>query len=331
MKQLFLFILVTFLSVNLLSGQDNTPAEIIANQNPEKAQIVVSDIALFWRAYDMAKPENNLVIYRDEYFKKGSVGLQEFLRSKIGNSCNLVTAIDSAPKYYAALREHSAKIEDYKPQMLASFKKLKEIYPDARFPNVYFVIGRMNAGGTATVKGLLIGFEMYGKTDDASLAELSGWKKSSVGKVERIPFIVAHELVHYQQKNAHLTSLYGGEVSLLGKSLGEGSADFIGELISGDIDNPHLHEYGNPREKQLWLEFKKEMNGYKAGDWLYQGDKAKDKPADLGYYIGYKITESYYNKAKDKKQAIKDILEIKDFSAFRKASGYDEKFSIEKR
>ncbi len=329
MKRVFLLILATFFSAGLISGQDNKSVELTLNQDPGKAEIVVSDIALFWRAYDMAKPENNLIIYRDEYFKQGSVGLQEFLRSKIGNSCNLVTAIDAAPKYYAALRAQSAKIENYKPQILASFKKLKEIYPDARFPNVYFVIGRMNAGGTATLKGLLIGFEMYGKTDDASVSELSGWKKSSVGRIEEIPFIVAHELVHYQQKNALIASLFGGDVSLLGKSLAEGGADFVGELIAGGNINPHLHEYGNRREKQLWLEFKKEMNNKDASNWLYQGDKAKDKPADLGYYVGYKIAESYYNKAQDKKQAVKDILEIKDFNAFLKASGYDEKFSVE--
>lgn len=327
MKQVILLILATIFSVNLISAQDNKSAELSFNRNPEKAEIVTSDIALFWRAYDMAKPENNLVIYRDEYFKKGSVGLQEFLRGKIGNSCNLVTAIDAAPKYYGALRTQSAKVENYKPQMLASFKKLKEIYPDAAFPNVYFVVGRMNTGGNATLKGLLIGVEMYGKTDDASVAELSGWKKANVGRIEKIPFIVAHELIHYQQKNAHLTALFGGEVSLLGKSISEGSASFIGELISGGNDSPQLHEYGDPREKQLWLEFKKEMNGNDASNWLYQGDKAKDKPADLGYYVGYKIVESYYNKAKDKKQAIKDILEIKDFNAFFAASGYDEKFS----
>lgn len=325
MKQVFLLILATFFSVNLILGQDNKPAELISNQNPEKAQIVTSDIALFWRAYDMAKPENNLIIYRDEYFRKGSVGLQEFLGSKIGNSCNLVTAIDAAPKYYAALRAQSAKVENYKPQMLASFKKLKEIYADAVFPNVYFLIGRMNAGGTVTYKGLLIGVEMYGKTDDASLAELSGWKKASVGRIEEIPFIVAHELVHYQQKYG----LDGSQLSLLGKSLHEGSADFIGELIAGGSINRQLHEYANPREKQLWLEFKKEMNNKDASNWLYQGDKAKDKPVDLGYYVGYKIVESYYNQAKDKKQAIKDILDIKDFNGFLKASGYDEKFSVE--
>ena len=325
MKQVVLLILATFFSVNLILGQDNKPAELMFNQNPEKAQIVTSDIALFWRAYDMAKPENNLIIYRDEYFKKGSVGLQEFLRSKIGNSCNLVTAIEAAPKYYAALRVQSAKVENYKPQMLASFKKLKEIYPDAVFPNVYFVIGRMGASGKATFKGLLIGVDKFGKTDDASLAELSVSKKASVDGIERIPFIVAHELIHYQQKYG----LFDGELKLLGRSLHEGGADFIGELIAGGNANQQLHEYGNPREKQLWLEFKKEMNGMDKSNWLYQGDKAKDKPADLGYYVGYKIAESYYNKAKDKKQAIKDILEIKDFNDFLKASGYDEKFSVE--
>jgi hypothetical protein len=325
MKQVFLLILATVFSVNIISAQENKPAELISNHDPEIAQIVTSDIALFWRAYDMAKPENDLVIYRGEYLKKGSVGLEEFLRSKIGNSCNLVTAIDAAPKYYAALRVQSAKVENYKPQMVASFKKLKEIYPDAVFPNVYFLIGRMNAGGTVTIKGLLIGVEMYGKTDDASVSELNGWKKASVSRIEEIPFIVAHELVHYQQKYG----LFGSELSLLGKSLHEGSADFIGELIAGGSINQQLHEYANPREKQLWLEFRKEMNNKDTSNWLYQGDKAKDKPADLGYYVGYKIVESYYNKAKDKKQAIKDILDIKDFNGFLKASGYDEKFSVE--
>lgn len=324
MKHLILLILAAFVSVSVISGQDGKPAEVAFNKDPEKAQLVTSDIALFWRAYDMAKPENNLVVYRDEYLKKGSVGLQEYLRTKIGNSCNLVTSIDAAPKYYAALRAQSAKVENYKPQMLASFRKLKEIYPDAVFPNVYFLIGRMNNGGTATFKGLLIGVDMYGKTDEASVGELTGWRKSAVGGAEQIPFIVAHELIHYQQK-------YGifGELSLLGRSLHEGGADFVGELIAGSNIQPRLYEYGNAREKQLWLEFKKEMDKTDTSNWLYQGDRAKDRPADLGYYIGYKITESYYNKAKDKKQAVREILDIKDFNAFLKASGYEDKFSAE--
>jgi len=60
--------------------------------------------------------------------------------------------------------------------------------------------------------------------------------------------------------------------------------------------------------------------------WLYNGNSIKDRPADLGYYMGYKIAEAYYKNAADKKQAVRDILEIKDFAAFLKASRYEEKF-----
>ena len=112
-------------------------------------------------------------------------------------------------------------------------------------------------------------------------------------------------------------------------SIKEGSADFIAELISGRHGNAHLHLYANPKERELWTEFKQEMNGTKTSDWLYQGDQAKGRPADLGYYIGYKISEAYYRASKDKKQAVKDILEIKDFNQFLKDSGYEAKFARE--
>ncbi len=113
---------------------------------------------------------------------------------------------------------------------------------------------------------------------------------------------------------------------MLRRAIGEGSADFIGELISGGQIDSHLHKYGNPIEKELWLEFKKEMNGNDSSGWLYQGEKAKDKPADLGYYIGYKIAERCYKNALDKQQAIEDILEIKNFQEFLATSRYEEKF-----
>ena len=64
------------------------------------------------------------------------------------------------------------------------------------------------------------------------------------------------------------------------------------------------------------------MNRTNVNDWLYNGSAAKGRPADLGYYIGYKICEAYYRVAKDKKQAVKDILEIKDFNQFLKDSQY---------
>jgi hypothetical protein len=51
------------------------------------------------------------------------------------------------------------------------------------------------------------------------------------------------------------------------------------------------------------------------------------RPPDLGYFMGYKISESYYKNARDKRQAIKDILEINDFDKFLKQSKYHLKFA----
>lgn len=312
-----LLTLAILICVYALPAQD--AAETKPNRDPEKAEIVTSDIDLFWKAYDKATPANDLIVYRDDYLRKGSVGLQEFARIRIGNVCELVETIDAHPRYFEQLRAGSLRIDSFKPKIRASFVRLKEIYPDAVFPSVYFLIGRMNSAGTLTDKGLLIGVDMFGKTDDTPMDELGAWHKAVVSSIDRLPFIVAHELIHYQQ-----APLSDG--SLLAAAVREGSADFIGELISGGQINPHLQEYGNARERELWLEFEKEMSGNDRSNWLYQGEKAKDRPADLGYYIGYKIAESFYKNSTDKKKAVRDILLVEDFPKFLEASKYTEKF-----
>ncbi len=69
------------------------------------------------------------------------------------------------------------------------------------------------------------------------------------------------------------------------------------------------------------------MDGKDLSNWLFQGDRAKDRPADLGYYIGYKMCESFCKQTTDKRAAVKAILEIKDFKEFLKASKYEDKFA----
>jgi uncharacterized protein YjaZ len=114
--------------------------------------------------------------------------------------------------------------------------------------------------------------------------------------------------------------------TLLSQSLNEGGADFVGEIISGMSINETLYNYGGTNEQKLWTEFKAEMDGKKFDKWLYNGGKIKDRPADLGYFVGYKICEAYYKKAKDKRQTLVDILNIKDTKEFLKKSGYGENF-----
>jgi len=267
----------------------------------------------------MARPDNRSIVFQREYFDKGSAGLRAFKRARI-DQCSLVETLAQYPLYYASIRESTLRVKSMETPIRASFRKLKALYPSAVFPDVYFLIGCLNSGGTTADAGLLIGAEMYGRTPATPEKELDGWLKQVLKPVELIPHIVAHELIHYQQKYPN------EERTLLGESIKEGSADFIAELISGKHINTHLHAYGDPRERELWVEFKRDMNGLIKTNWLYNGSAAKGRPADLGYYIGYKICQATYRSAKNEPHAVKEILEIEDFNQFLLNSGYAGKF-----
>lgn len=317
-KQLLIIPFIFFVAVLGITGQTKTTF----NQDPEKTQFVTSDIDNFWKAYDLAKNEpersKKIEIFQREYIDKGSPGLKGFIKHRIESAEKMVLTIEKAPKFYASIRETSQKTALMKEPVLKSFKKLKELYPDAIFPNVYFVIGRTNSGGTISQTGILIGTEMHCKTDETPLEELNDWLKSVLSPIENLPHIIAHESIHYQQRFPQNT--------LLEKSIQEGGADFIGELISGRHINQKQHVFGNKNEEKLWIEFKEAMNGKDFSKWMYDGNNAKNRPSDMGYYMGYKICEAYYNNAKDKKQAIRDMLLLKDANEFLKKSKYAQKF-----
>ena len=138
-----------------------------------------------------------------------------------------------------------------------------------------------------------------------------------LSNVDYVPAIVAHESCHYNQNY----NTAEDQRHLLGKALQEGSCDMIGELISGRTINEHLQVYGKTHDEEIWRDFQANMYKPEISNWFYNATTAKDRPADLGYYVGYLITRAYYQNAKDKRQAIHDILNIQDARAFYEASG----------
>lgn len=308
MKQIIVVLCLIF-GVSGVFGQTNNHL----NRDPEKVQFVTTDIDNFWRAYDLAQKETDeekkIAIFQTEYLDKGSIGLKDFVRLRIKSAKNLVKSINAMPKYYASIRPSTLRVKEMEKRMRKSFRNLKKIYPDAVFPNVYFNIGVLNSGGTVSDNGLLIGTEMYALTPATPREELNDWLKAVLSPIENLPFIVAHESIHYQQK-------FEEPKTLLGKSIQEGMCDFIAELIAGKHANQVQKTYGETHEAALWKDFQPDMEGKDFSKWLYNGLNSKDRPADLGYYVGYKIVQSYYDRSKDKKQAIKEMLDIKDIPTF---------------
>jgi hypothetical protein len=286
------------------------------NRDPLATEIVTSDLDRFWLALDQAGPDINPQVMDELYLKPGSKGIKGFTKGRIKNAEFLSDVIKSHTKYYHAIKSSTDSINGMKDQIRQSLVRLKDFYPKAIFPPVYFVIGALSSGGTSSNDGLIIGAEMYGRSPATPTDELNDWLLTVIKPVNEVPHIVAHELIHFQQD-------YDGG-TLLAASLKEGSADFIAELISGRHINQHVHDYANSKEKELWLEFKERMNGKDYSGWLYSSSKGR--PNDLGYWMGYKITKSYYDQALNKNAAIDEILHIKDFNKFLAQSAYAKKF-----
>ncbi|HEY2165088.1 MAG TPA: hypothetical protein VGH04_13905, partial [Gemmatimonadaceae bacterium] len=109
---------------------------------------------------------------------------------------------------------------------------------------------------------------------------------------------------------------------LLATALEEGCASFMAWTVTGVDPARAANPYGMAHEHELWVEFQREMNGTDASNWLYNGDRSKDRPADLGYFVGARICGAYYERAADKRRAVKEIFAMPDPAAFLARSGY---------
>jgi hypothetical protein len=295
-----------------------------AHSNPDNVHISISDVSNFWHAYDLAvtRPAAEWQeIFRREYFNKRSPGLEDYFITKIRSETDFVRTLQRLPTFYAGVRDDSLAVAGNLSEIKKSFRRLKTLYPQAVFPDIYFVVGELTSGGTSTSTGLLLGSEMISVGPKTFLDELGPWERSAVGPSSSVPALAAHEILHFEQ-------LPTGDNRLLAAALTEGAADFMGAMISGKLLNDKLSTYADSHEAELWRSFSQEMSGTDLSHWLYQGDRhPSGVPPDLGYYVGRKICEAYYKRAKDKKRAIRELVQIHDATKILQGSGYAERFS----
>ncbi|AYZ11746.1 hypothetical protein EGY05_07345 [Chryseobacterium arthrosphaerae] len=282
-----------FLAVLLLTF-GISKAQTGFSNDPLNAVFETRDTDRFWKAFD--KMETSKENPFADYVKDGSPGVKGFTKFRIINADSLYSKVKKRREDYLKSRNVLAGIKQKEKKTRAIYSALKYWYPEAKFPPVYFVYGRFNSGGTTSDDGIIIGTEM--------LKNLDG-----------VTGLIAHELIHFEQ-NAE------GKNTLLKQCLVEGGADFIGEFISGEHINPVPFQYGETHSDPLFKEFVSILKQEEQKDWLYGVSKKDDRPNDLGYWIGYRITEAYFNKQADKQKAIHDILNIKNPLLFLKESGF---------
>ena len=295
-----------------------------------KTKIFTTDIDNIWIAYDSIQntSENvkQLKFIQELYLDKASEGLKEFIILREHNAKRHLENILKYPKFWNSVRTYTLQIQKHKKEIKKIMLRFRKLYANFKEPEIYFTIGCLNSGGTTTKSKILIGSEIAASNNKVDSSELDKWLQSVFNLQSNIVNMVAHEVGHTQQINGD--SENDGQSNLLGYCIAEGSCDFISELLlEKQVTSPYM-KYGKANEKELWKLFKVEMLGQETKNWLYNGNEAPNGNADLGYFIGYKICKSYYENSKNKKTALKEIIELnytkKNVIEFLNKSKYSE-------
>jgi hypothetical protein len=295
-----------------------------ARSDPERARISTEDIPRFWRAWDLAAGQDSATrvqTFEREYLVPGSRGLFDFYRMKIRSAARLAESVRQFPRFYQSIREASLGLAGLEPTVRQGFRQMKALYPAATFPDLYFVVGRINSAGTVTDYGLLFGAEQNVGSPATVLDELPESRRKIVFQRAQLPHVVAHELVHFQQDLAT-------KHTLLDLALIEGGADFIADLLLPGGEVPYYRKWGAEHAGQVWSRFAREMSRDSIADWIGNNTTTAtaEWPADLGYYVGYEISKAYYDGQKDKKQAIQDLILLVSSEDILRLSRYGERF-----
>ena len=307
-------------------GSERTTEPANGTADPEKAVLVTSDIEHFWTAYDQGGASGLTAPFQSEYLNKASPGLTDFIASRNVTTASLASMVQAFPRYFADIRGSTLRLATdgaVQGRIRDNYRKIRDMYGSAVFPPVTFLIGRFSTGGTTSSNGMLIGLEFYAISSSTPLDELLQFQRDNVRPLDSLPVIVAHEHTHILQGRAGGIATHRNK-TLLEQALMEGSADFVAYLVTGGNINGRLRDYALPREHALWSEFQVAMHGTDVTRWLYnQGSATADRPGDLGYFIGFRIAESYYARTSDKRLALKGIIEVSNADEFLAQSGYN--------
>lgn len=308
-------------------------AELLFSQHAyPQIRLHTDDLPRFYQAMDSVMTTSDTAkqaaFIQKLYVDKASAGLKEFMELRGGNTREWQKLINVNRAQLVEKRPFILSAINQEPAILKKIERFKVLYPDFRDGDIYFCVGINNSGGTIRDRTVYIGTEVAA-SDSPNWAE----------------YLVVHEFTHTQQwtqrnvkmllKDEQSAKTYmASHKKLLGKCLEEGMADFVAEIVLDQRLSERFPDgyiaFGEKYELDIWEEFKKDMQqefDHNKG-WLYAEREISGRRCrDLGYFVGYRICKSFYDKSEDKKQALAYMIGLnltdENASAFLLSSGYN--------
>lgn len=277
--------------------------------SPQAVEVRTSDVTNFYRLYDAANGKPSASTLQEDYIDKGTDGVRQFVPYRIISGEALAKEIGKEELIYRQARSCMEVLPAVKAKLRGSFHRLAALDPQATFPPVTILIGRNNSGGTTGKSGVLIGLEVVCR---------SSWLQPNL--TERLYHLIAHEYGHVEQSPE--LDADSDNTTVLKASLIEGVAELVAQLTSGQVSNVHLQRWTAGHVKEIDQRFLDDANKKDISVWLYNGVGTPEKPGDLGYWVGYRIAKAYYDKAPNKRVALRTLLDLKDPVAILTESGW---------
>lgn len=306
----------------------NCTSQHTANNN---AYCETADIANFWNAYDSITSTTDTARQRAYlqtlFLDQGTPGLAAIMQARRYTADSYLEGIRSYPKFWASVRPNMQKAGALASSIGKGVEQLKAVYPILKPAKVYFTVGAFRTNGTTMDSLVLIGSELA-MADPATVStefpenmgHLPAYFASN--PIENLVFLNVHEYVHTQQ-NAP------GGYDLLSQCVFEGVAEFVPVIATGQASPNACIAYGKANADAVRAQFEKELFSRYAFQWVWNDTDNQFGTRDLGYYVGYAMAELHYNKAENKQQAIKELIELdytsrEAIEAFVEQTGYFE-------
>lgn len=276
-------------------------------QAPTGPAIHIEDVDLFYKIYTAAGGQPTADQLQRDYLDRGSEGLHQFAKARRITGAAIAENLSKRPEMYSNAKRCMEVLPAARKRAEAALQTLGRLYPEAKFPPVTIAVGRGKPVAIGSpVTGVQIGLEALCATE---------WLNPNVE--DRFVHLIAHEYAHVQQVEALVDDEHP---TVLSMSIIEGAAEFVAELISGKPSNARLGDSTAGREKEIETAFVADQDKTDVSAWLY--NSTVEQPRDLGYWVGYRIVKSYYQQAKDKRVALREIIQMNDPKSFVSKSGW---------
>ena len=298
------------IGIGVVLGAAVVAASPVADRrSPKGVEIQTEDVTRFYQVYEAAGGHPTAEQIQHDYLDPGTEGLHHLLKVRNVTAERIAQAIATQPDLYTGARTCLAALPRVRERLNAAFQKLLILYPEAEKPPVTILVGR---GKPLAISGpgdgVQIGLE-------AMCAPHASFLNPDVN--DRFVYVIAHEYIHSQQ-DAGLSN--DDHPTVLERSLVEGAAEFMGEMISGGVSNGALRASTVGHEKDIESRFAADVEKTDLSDWL--DNTTPTQVGELGYWVGYRIVKAYYQNARDEHAAIREIITMRDPRAFFAASGW---------